>query len=119
MKQIALGWLALGTLCVASFVSAGCSGGSSNDDGLTAEQKASGDRTAEIIKSSGGDWTKLSTTDKDYLLKLANGNERAAHMRFQMLASRTAGGAPPVMPGPGGMPPGGPGGGTAPGAPGK
>jgi hypothetical protein len=87
-----------------SLVAAGCAPGT-GDDGLTQEQTSSGDRTTDIVKKSGGDWSKVTPADKEYLQKLANGNEKAAQMRFQMMANRSMGTAAPTMPGGGGPPP--------------
>lgn len=74
---------------------------------MTSGEKQSADRLAKISKESGGDWSKVSPADKDYLIKnVANGDEHTA----QMLITPPPGAA-------GGGPPGRPGGPGAPGAP--
>ncbi len=84
-----MGAIALGACLLVS----GCAQGG---DGLSKEQKEAGDRVDQIVKKTGGDWSKLSPEDKDYLVnKLSNGNEGAAKM---MLNART--GRPPMGGGP-------------------
>lgn len=75
----------------------------SNDDGLTKEQRSTGDRVTQIMERSGGDWNALSPEDKKFLVDLANGNEMAAQMQFNARSGR-----PPAV-GPAGAPKGGPG----------
>lgn len=85
---------AVGILWASAFLVplAGCS---QSDDGLSTAQKQQADRLDEIAKKSGGDFDKLSATDKDYLLKnLADNNEKTARM---LLMAKTGGfkGGPP------------------------
>ncbi|MDX1934411.1 MAG: hypothetical protein SFU56_17560 [Capsulimonadales bacterium] len=100
------------------------------DDGVPASEKAQAQRLDTIARDSGGDWEKLSETDKAYLIKeIAHGKESDARMILLAKAGklrRPAGGPQPGGPQPGGpgMPggpqPGGPGmpGGPQPGGPG-
>lgn len=56
---------------------AGCGG---PDDGMTSKQQESSDRLAQIRKDSGGRWERLSESDRQFLLQLAQGNEQSARM---------------------------------------
>ncbi len=52
------------------------------------------DRVDTIVKSSGGDWSKLSAQDRDYLINVVGkGSPISAQMTFQARAGRLAPGA--------------------------
>lgn len=68
------------------------------DDGLTAEQRATGDRLQEIARKTDGDWNKLSAEERDFLVnKLSYGNEASAKMLLLGAAGKIGGrpGGPP------------------------
>lgn len=71
------------------------------DDGIPSAEKKNASRLDDMAKSSGGDITKLSPTDHDYLVKeIAHGDENAAKMmlgaKAGTLGKRPAGaGGPP------------------------
>lgn len=85
---------------------AGCG---KNGEGLDRSQTAMADRMKDIVSRSGGDWQKVSDTDRQYLIGLANGDERAAQMSFRAQTGGLKMSKPPTGPprGPGG-PMGGP-----------
>jgi|GEM_PF-1841073 len=89
-------------LPLASLTLAGCH--SDNSAPLTATQVQSADRLGQIRHASGGDWEKLSAEDRDFLLKMANGNEHTARMLIMTPSGGAAGKGPGG--GPMGMPPG-------------
>lgn len=73
---------------------AGCATNDMSDDGLSAGDKQAANRLAEIAKTSGGDWNKLSQSDKDYLVNdVAHGSEQTAKMLLQSKAGKMSGGA--------------------------
>lgn len=60
------------------------SGCAPSDDGLSEQQKQTGDRLNELGKKTGGDWNKLTPADRDYLVKeMFHGNERTAKIALQ------------------------------------
>lgn len=68
------------------------------DDGLTAEQRATGDRLQEIARKTDGDWNKLTAEERDFLVnKLSYGNEASAKMLLLGAAGKIGGrpGGPP------------------------
>lgn len=72
---------------------AGCSsaGGSSSK-----EDEVKADRLETIAKQSGGDWNKVSDSDRQYVInEVSHGSEESAKRLVQMKGSRPAG-----MPGP-------------------
>lgn len=73
-----------------------------NDDGLTKEQHDSGDRLGQIAKASDGDWNRLTSSDRDFVLKMAYGNERSARMLLLGAAGKIGGKSPGRPAGPGG-----------------
>jgi hypothetical protein len=74
------------------------------DDGLSQAQHDQNQRITDIAKKAGGDWTRVSQADRDYILKNATGgDEGSAKMMVFMKAGKS---------------PGGPGGGTPGAAPG-
>lgn len=65
-------------LAMTLILSGGCKGG---DDGLTAPEKQMANRLDTLVKQSGGDWNKLSPSDRDYLVKdISQGSEQSARM---------------------------------------
>ena len=47
------------------------------------------DRLSQIAKESGGDWSKVSATDKEYLVKeVSHGDEKSAQMLLQAKSGR-------------------------------
>lgn len=67
---------------LATFVAflVGC-GNNMDDDGLNKGQKQAADRIDVIAKASGGDWDKVSATDRDYLVNTVSaGSEQSAKM---------------------------------------
>lgn len=79
----------------------GCGSDSGQDAKKTVEER---DRLSAIKAQSGGDWNKLSQSDKDYVLQLVHGSESSA----KMLLSPPGGGRPAGGPAAGGRPPGAP-----------
>jgi hypothetical protein len=80
----------LAALTLIGFGGAGCSGGS--DDGMTTSQKQTSDRLGEIAKRTGGDWSKTTSEDKDFLVnKMSYGNERSAQMLLMGAAGKIGG----------------------------
>jgi hypothetical protein len=68
--------LALALLIVA----VGCAP-SGGDDGLKKEDVQAASRVDQIAKASGGDWSKVSDTDKKYLVdEVSMGSEKSAQM---------------------------------------
>lgn len=75
-------------------VVAGCASNDMTDDGLSAGDKQNASRLTELAKASGGDWNKLSQSDKDYLVNdVAHGSEQTAKMLLQSKAGHLDGGA--------------------------
>jgi len=70
-------------LCLLAFglVAAGC-GNNTDDDGLSSTEKATASRIDQIAKSSGGDWSKVSQDDRDYIVKQV-GDEISAQKLLQ------------------------------------
>jgi len=72
----------------------GCASNDMSDDGVPAGDKQAASRLDEIAKTSGGDWNKLSQSDKDYLVKeVAHGSEQTAKMLLQSKSGHLDGGA--------------------------
>lgn len=74
---------------------AGCS---RNDDGLSAEQRQTGDRLSEIARKTDGDWNRLTDADRDFLVnQMSHGNEQSARMLLLGAAGKIGGrpGGPP------------------------
>jgi hypothetical protein len=79
MRHSFLSVLAL--LLALSVVPAAVSGCRKEDSGLKPEQQQTADRLDEIAKRSGGDWDKLSQSDRDYMVKeIGHGSEQSARM---------------------------------------
>jgi hypothetical protein len=56
---------------------AGCA--PSSDDGITEKDRQAATRLDEIVKKSGGEWEKISPSDREYLVKeIAQGSEISA-----------------------------------------
>lgn len=74
-------------LCVLAvgFAVVGCNSNNPGDDGIDAKGKATATRVDQIAKASGGDWSKVSQEDKDFLLKEV-GSEQSAKMVLQSKA---------------------------------
>lgn len=89
--------------------------GCNHDSGLNPTQEKTANRLDEIVKKSGGDWEKLSESDRDFLIKeVAHGNEQSARtlltVKSRKLPTGPPAGGPSVGGPPGGVPPtGGPG----------
>ncbi len=84
MKNILI--LALAALIV------GC-GNNPGDDGISGKDKETSSRLDQVAKASGGDWEKLSQTDKDFLVKdVAQGSEQTAKMLLRNKAGQLSGG---------------------------
>lgn len=76
MRKVYL--FALSALAIAGIAMAGCG---DKDPGPSKETEQQSDRLADIQKKTGGDWSKLTTEDHDYLVKdLAHGSESTAKM---------------------------------------
>lgn len=74
---------------------AGCS---RDDDGLSAEQRQTGDRLSEIARKTDGDWNRLTDADRDFLVnQMSHGNEQSARMLLLGAAGKIGGrpGGPP------------------------
>lgn len=71
--------------------------GCKSDSGLDEKQQAQASRLDRIVKTSGGEWSRVSPADRDYLVKeLAQGSETTARMLFSAKAGKL------VRPRPGG-----------------
>ena len=69
------------------------------DDGIAPAEKQMADRFNGIVKSSGGDFDKLSTADREYVVKeVAHGDANTARMILAAKSGRLRGN-------PGGRPP--------------
>ena len=66
-------------LLVVGFVAAGC-GNNPDADGLSSTEKEAASRLDQIAKSSGGDWSKVSQSDKDYMLQQFHSEQTAKKM---------------------------------------
>lgn len=67
-------------------------GCSKADDGMNSEQVQKADRLTEIAKKSDGDWSKVSQSDRDYILKdVTHGDEAAAKMLMLAKAGKLKG----------------------------
>lgn len=76
-------------------LSTGCSNSGPN---ATPEDE----NVTRIVKESGGDWNKVSQTDRERLTRtLGNGNEQNAAMALRARAARNLGKGPPVIGPPG------------------
>jgi hypothetical protein len=64
----------------AGFLTTGCN--KSNPEGFTEQQQQGMNRQSEILKKAGGDWSKLSPEDKDFLIK-GMGSEESAKRYVQ------------------------------------
>ena len=80
----------------------GCGAGGQRD-GLTTEQQAESSRLQQIGKTSNGEWEKLPPADREFLLKMAHGNEQSARMLLLGASGKLRGG-PPGRPGRPGQP---------------
>lgn len=64
----------------------GCKG---QRDGLTSQQRESGDRLSRIAKRTDGDWNKLTEDERAFLVKdLSYGNEQSARMLLLAAAGK-------------------------------
>jgi hypothetical protein len=75
--------------------------GCHNDSGLKPEQEQMATRLDELAKQTGGDWSKLSAADKDYLVnKVSMGNEQSARMLLMSKSGKLQAhpGGPPGQP---------------------
>gem|GEM_PF-1316693 len=82
--------------CSVLFGGVGCS--RQNKDGITTEQRQTGDRLSEIAKRTGGDWNKLTPEERAFLVdKMSYGNEQSARMLLLAAAGKIGGrpGGPP------------------------
>ena len=70
----------IATALLASIFGQAACGKSEGDDGMSKEQKVQSDRLHQIATKSGGDWDKLSQSEKDEVLVLVHGNEQSARM---------------------------------------
>src|SRR5215467_10778530 len=86
--------LAAASLIATVFV-CGLSGCGKQSDGLSTEQRQSGDRLSEIAKKTGGDWAKLTEGDRDFLIKMSYGNEQSAKWLLLGAAGKVGGGSGP------------------------
>lgn len=87
--------LALLTACVGLLLP-GCQPNS----GLDEKQQAQASRLDSIVKTSGGEWSRVSPADRDYLVKeLAHGSEASARMLFAAKAGKLARPRPAGPPG--------------------
>lgn len=68
----------LAMLLVAALGLSGCSGGGTDNDGLTKEQSSKGSRLKEIFQRTKGDWNALTADDKAFILSTTHGDERLA-----------------------------------------
>ncbi len=88
MKNVCL--LSLAVLALGSSI-VGCG---DKDPGPSKETEVQSDRLADIQKKTGGDWSKLTPADHDYLVNdLAHGSESSAKMLLGPPVA-TPGGAP-------------------------
>ncbi len=77
--------------CITASIGSGLltTGCGKSDDGLSKEQETKSDRLDQIAKQSGGDWAKISQSDRDYLVQeLGHGDEKSARM---ILMTKTGG----------------------------
>ncbi len=87
--------LGLAAACCLLLWGVGCKRSS---DGLTPEQRQSGDRLSQIAKRTDGDWSKLTQEERTFIVKeLAYGNEQSARMLLLAAAGKIGGrpGGPP------------------------
>lgn len=71
----------LGCLTITMAVMYSIAGCSQPNDGLSKNQRQQTNRLDQISKQSGGDWSKVSSADKAYVLNtFASGNEQTAKM---------------------------------------
>ena len=83
LKPVKFGLLSL----VLSIIVAGCSGGDGlKDDGVKPEAKQALASAAELAKKSDGNYDKLSDSEKQVILKMANNNEESARRLLAMMA---------------------------------
>jgi hypothetical protein len=77
----------------------GCNQG--GDDGLSKKDQEAGTRIEQIAKDSGGDWSKVSQADKDYLIKeVSMGSEQSAQKLIEARGGKMRGGpGGPAQPG--------------------
>lgn len=72
------------------------------NDGMSEQQQEKANRLDTIVKTSGGDWEKVSAADREYLVKeLASGSESSAKMLLLAKAGKikgTPGGGPNSAP---------------------
>jgi hypothetical protein len=81
------------TILVAG-LSAGC--GAKNDNGLSPSQHQVVSRVSQIETQSGGDWNKVSQSDKDYLTKTVGyGNTSMAKQVLELAARKGPMAEPP------------------------
>lgn len=90
-------WVAVGMAALALLPTGGLHGCKRADDGLTPQQRQTGDRLSEIAKKTDGDWNRLSEADRDFLLKMSHGSEPSARMLLLGAAGKIGGrpGGPP------------------------
>jgi hypothetical protein len=89
--RIAL-FISLSTASLALVLS-GC--GQTQDNSLSSTQQSSLNRTQLIVQKSGGDWSKLSPDDQQFLIKGPGyGNEKAAKQFLIQEAERQRVGLP-------------------------
>lgn len=73
-RRLSLAWAMALCLLVATL---GCA----RDDGLKPEERQMANRLDEITRKSGGDWDKLSDSEKRYLIQdISHGSEPSARM---------------------------------------
>jgi hypothetical protein len=97
--------LACRTLLLACALLPFVTGCTRTDDGVRPQEQQMANRLDEITKKSGGDWSKLSSEDRDYLVKdVAQGSEQSARMLIMARAGKLKGkpGGPPGYVGPAG-----------------
>jgi hypothetical protein len=70
---------AIGIAVIFCGIVAGCSHNSS-DTGVSPKEAQTANRLDDIASKSGGDWNKLSPSDKAYLLQISSGSESTAKM---------------------------------------
>lgn len=74
---------ALLPLLVFGLMVGGC-GNNMSDDGLSKDQQQASSRIDKIAKESGGDWSKVSQADRDYLVnEVSMGSEETAKRMIQ------------------------------------
>lgn len=100
MKQKLISILVILAVTVGSSMLIGCGEKDAEPSKETVQQS---DRLSKIKKDSGGDWEKVSQSDRDWLIRdICFGNEASARMMIS--------GPPKPQVGPNGGPPGPPGG---------